>query len=315
MKKVISAVLTAAMVVGMGVSVLAATPSKTVADEVKASGSATVTGVLGIVSDAKVTAKEDTAQVEEVLQDITSDADLQKAAGASKEKKTTIDVTVTQAFEMQTSNLLDAANVKLTIESKVIEAAYEDNEQVTVLVAVPKTRADGTVTYTYYTVPGKVVNGEIVVNLKGRQVKLYGSNFILVAVKHRGHKATVAAPQVESDFAGFPLFRDGKVQTGRVTLTAKLQCCHSVKCHRDHRSNPPFSCHALPDVHIVCGGLHGIAAAVDRIRARSIKLNIILASRMSSVTAITSALFTKSQRTLSGKYVSITTKGRPAYVC
>lgn len=63
--------------------------------------SATVTGVLGIVSDVKVTAKEDTAQVEEVLQDITSDADLQKV-GASKEKKTTIDVTVTQAFEMQT---------------------------------------------------------------------------------------------------------------------------------------------------------------------------------------------------------------------
>ena len=180
MKKVISAVLTAAMVVGMGVSVLAATPSKTVADEVKASGSATVTGV---VSDVKVTAKEDTAETEEVLQDITSDADLQKAAGASKEKKTTIDVTVTQAFEMQTSNLLDAANVKLTIESKVIEAAYENGEEVTVLVAVPKTKADGTVTYTYYTVTGKVVDGEIVVNLKGRQVKLYGSNFVLVAVK------------------------------------------------------------------------------------------------------------------------------------
>ena len=180
-KKVISAVLTAAMVVGMGVSVLAATPSKTVADEVKASGSATVTGVLGIVSDVKVTAKEDTAQVEEVLQDITSDADLQKAAGASKGKK--LDIIVTQAFEMQTSNLLDAANVKLTIESKVIEAAYENGEEVTVLVAVPKTKADGTVTYTYYTVTGKVVNGEIVVNLKGRQVKLYGSNFVLVAVK------------------------------------------------------------------------------------------------------------------------------------
>lgn len=183
MKKVISAVLTAAMVVGMGVSVLAATPSKTVADEVKASGSATVTGVLGIVSDVKVTAKEDTAQVEKVLQDITSDAELQKTAGASKEKKTTVDVTVTQAFEMRTSNLLDAANVKLTIESKVVEAAYEDNEEVTVLVAVPKTKADGTVTYTYHTVTGKVVDGKIVVNLKGRQVKLYGSNFVLVAVK------------------------------------------------------------------------------------------------------------------------------------
>ena len=181
MKKVISAVLTAAMVVGMGVSVLAATPSKTVADEVKASGSATVTGVLGVVGDVKITAKEDTAQVEEVLQDITSDADLQKAAGASKGKK--LDIIVTQAFEMQTSNLLDAANVKLTIESKVVEAAYEDNEKVTVLVAVPKTKADGTVTYTYYTVPGKVVDGKIVVNLKGRQVKLYGSNFVLVAVK------------------------------------------------------------------------------------------------------------------------------------
>ena len=178
MKKVISAVLTAAMVVGMGVSVLAATPSKTVADEVKASGSATVTGVVG---DVKVTAKEDTAQVEEVLQDITSDADLQKAAGASKGKK--LDIIVTQAFEMQTSNLLDDADVELTIESKVIEAAYEDNEQVTVLVAVPKTKADGTVTYTYYTVTGKVVDGKIVVNLKGRQVKLYGSNFVLVAVK------------------------------------------------------------------------------------------------------------------------------------
>lgn len=60
------------MVVGMGASVLAATPSKTVADEVKASGSATVTGGSGIVSDVKVNAKEDTAQVEEVLQDITS---------------------------------------------------------------------------------------------------------------------------------------------------------------------------------------------------------------------------------------------------
>ena len=183
MMKVISAVLTAAMVVGMGVSVLAATPSKTVADEVKASGSATVTGVLGIVSLAKAPPTEYTALVHNGLQDITSDPDLQKGGGASKQNTTTVDVTVTQAFEMQTSNLLDAANVKLTIESKVIEAAYEDNEQVTVLVAVPKTKADGTVTYTYYTVTGKVVNGEIVVNLKGRQVKLYGSNFVLVAVK------------------------------------------------------------------------------------------------------------------------------------
>lgn len=178
MKKVISAVLTAAMVVGMGVSVLAATPSKTVADEVKASGSATVTGVVG---DVKITAKEDTAQVEKVLKDITSDADLQKAAGASKGKK--LDIIVTQAFEMQTSNLLDDADVELTIESKVIKAAYENGEEVTVLVAVPKTKADGTVTYTYYTVTGKVVDGKIVVNLKGRQVKLYGSNFVLVAVK------------------------------------------------------------------------------------------------------------------------------------
>ena len=183
MKKIISVALTAAMVVGMGVSVLAATPSKTVADEVKASGSATVTGVLGIISDVKVTAKEDTAEAEEVLKDIVSNVDLQKAVGASEEKKTTVDVTVTQAFEMQTSNLLDAANVELTVESKVIEAAYEENEEVTVLVAVPTTKADGTVTYTYHTVTGKVVDGKIVVSLKGRQIKLYGSNFVLVAVK------------------------------------------------------------------------------------------------------------------------------------
>lgn len=180
MKKIISVALTAAMVVGMGVSVLAATPSKTVADEVKASGSATVTGV---VSDVKVTAKEDTAETEEVLKDIVSNVDLQKAVGASEEKKETVDVTAAQPFEVQTSNLLDAANVELTVESKVIEAAYEENEEVVVLVAVPTTKADGTVTYTYYTVTGKVVNGKIVVSLKGRQIKSFGSNFTLVALK------------------------------------------------------------------------------------------------------------------------------------
>lgn len=182
MKKIISVALTAAMVVGMGVSVLAATPSKTVADEVKASGSATVTGVLGIISDVKVTAKEDTAETEEVLKDIVSNVDLQKAVGASEEKKT-VDVTAAQTFEVQTSNLLDAANIELTVESKVIEAAYEENEEVVVLVAVPTTKADGTVTYTYQTVTGKVVNGKIVVSLKGRQIKSFGSNFTLVALK------------------------------------------------------------------------------------------------------------------------------------
>lgn len=181
MKKVISVVLTAAMVVGMGVSALAATPSKTVADEVKASGSATVTGALDVVGDVKITAKDDTAQVEKVLKDITSDADLQKAAGASKGKR--LDIIVAQAFEMQTTNLLDDADVELTIESKVIKAAYENGEEVTVLVAVPTTKAKGTVSYTYYTVSGKVVNGKIVVSLKGRQVKLYGSNFTLLALK------------------------------------------------------------------------------------------------------------------------------------
>ena len=96
MKKIISVALTAAMVVGMGVSVLAATPSKTVADEVKASGSATVTGVLGIISDVKVTAKEDTAETEEVLKDIVSNVD----AG-------------NEAFNTLTTNLSFAgANVK-----------------------------------------------------------------------------------------------------------------------------------------------------------------------------------------------------------
>ena len=176
MKKVISVALTAAMVVGMGVSVLAATPSKTVADEVKASGSATVTGVLGIVSDVKVSAKEDTAETEEVLKDIVSNVDLQKAVGASEEKKETVDVTAAQPFEVQTSNLLDAANIELTVE-------YKENEEVVVLVAVPTKQADGTVTYTYQTVTGKVVNGKIVVSLKGRQVKGFGSHFTLVALK------------------------------------------------------------------------------------------------------------------------------------
>ena len=50
-------------------------------------------------------------------------------------------------------------------------------------MAVPTTKADGTVTYTYHTVTGKVVNGKIVVSLKGRQIKSFGSNFTLVALK------------------------------------------------------------------------------------------------------------------------------------
>ena len=183
MKKVISVVLTAAMVVGKGVSALAATPSKTVADEVKASGSATVTGVLGVISDVEVTAREDTAQAEDVLKDVVSAVDLQKIVGASEEKKVTVDVTAAQTFDVQTSNLLGVANVELTVESKVIEAAYSEGERVEVLVAVPTAKADGTVSYTYYTVSGKVVNGKIVVSLKGRQVKLYGSNFTLLALK------------------------------------------------------------------------------------------------------------------------------------
>nr|DAO93817.1 MAG TPA: hypothetical protein [Caudoviricetes sp.] len=48
-----------------------------------------------------------------------------------------------------------------------------------------------------------------------------------------------------------------------------------------HRSKPPFSCHALPDVHIVGGGLHGGAAAVDgvglgRIQTELIYLSIVV---------------------------------------
>ena len=87
MKKVISAVLTAAMVVGMGVSVSAATPSKTVADRSRPAVLLPSPVVLGIVSDVKVTARRIPPQVEEVLQDITSDADLQKAAGHFERKE------------------------------------------------------------------------------------------------------------------------------------------------------------------------------------------------------------------------------------
>ena len=184
MKKVISAVLTAAMVVGMGVSVLAATPSKTVADEVKASGSATVTGVLGIVSDVKITAKEDTAEVEEVLKDIVSNVDLQEAVGASEEKKVTVDIATAQTFEMQTSNLLDAANIELTVESKVIEAAYKENEEVAVVVMVPVVDKDGNVTYEKMVVTGVVKGGKVQVKLTGAQLKKIGKKSVtMVATK------------------------------------------------------------------------------------------------------------------------------------
>ena len=183
MKKVVSAVLTAAMVVGMGVSVLAATPSKTVADEVKATGEAKVTGIAGIIGDVEISAVQDTAQAEEVLKDVVANVDLKEAVGASEETKAAVDVTAAQTFNVETSNLANFATVELTIESKVVEAAYAENEEVTVLVAVPTVAADGTVTYTYHTVTGKFVDGKVVLNLSGRQIKSYGSNFTLLALK------------------------------------------------------------------------------------------------------------------------------------
>lgn len=102
--------------------------------------------------------------------------DLKEAAGASEETKTAVDVTAAQTFNVETSNLANFATVELTIESKVVEAAYAENEEVVVLVAVPTVATDGTVT-------GKFVNGKVVLNLSGRQIKSHGSNFTLLALK------------------------------------------------------------------------------------------------------------------------------------
>lgn len=207
MKRIASFVLTTALVLGMGASAFAAaTPSKVVQDEVKADASVTVSGLGGLGAMVEVKKIEEVAKTTEeikkvkenyknVLTDVVDKVDLKKTvsemlADTEEQKETVrVEVTAVQTFTVVTKRLANLADVEVALESKMIDAAYTENEKLVVLVAVPKVDAAGKVTYTYTKVKAVYKDGKIRVALTGRQLKDFGSTFTVIALKRVVQKA------------------------------------------------------------------------------------------------------------------------------
>lgn len=207
MKRIASFVLTTALVLGMGASAFAAaTPSKVVQDEVKADASVTVSGLGGLGAMVEVKKIEEVAKTTEeikkvkenyknVLTDVVDKVDLKKTvsemlADTEEQKETVrVEVTAVQTFTVVTKRLANLADVEVALESKMIDAAYTENEKLVVLVAVPKVDAAGKVTYTYKKIEAIYKDGKIRVALTGRQLKDFGSTFTVIALKQVVQKA------------------------------------------------------------------------------------------------------------------------------
>lgn len=207
MKRIASFVLTTALVLGMGASAFAAaTPSKVVQDEVKADASVTVSGLGGLGAMVEVKKIEEVAKTTEeikkvkenyknVLTDVVDKVDLKKTvsemlADTEEQKETVrVEVTAVQTFTVVTKRLANLADVEVALESKMIDAAYTENEKLVVLVAVPKVDAAGKVTYTYTKVKAIYKDGKVRVALTGRQLKDFGSTFTVIALKRVVQKA------------------------------------------------------------------------------------------------------------------------------
>ena len=207
MKRIASFVLTTALVLGMGASAFAAaTPSKVVQDEVKADASVTVSGLGGLGAMVEVKKIEEVAKTTEeikkvkenyknVLTDVVDKVDLKKTvsemlADTEEQKETVrVEVTAVQTFTVVTKRLANLADVEFALESKMIDAAYTENEKLVVLVAVPKVDAAGKVTYTYTKVKAVYKDGKIRVALTGKQLKDFGSTFTVIALKRVVQKA------------------------------------------------------------------------------------------------------------------------------
>lgn len=210
MKKIVSFVLTTALVLGMGASAFAAaTPSKVVLDEVKADASVTVGGLSGLGAKVEVKKIEEVAKTTEevkkveeeyknVLTDVVNKVDLKKAISevlpqetAAEEQKETVrvEVAAVQTFTVVTERLANFADVEVALESEMIDSVYTENEKLVVLVAVPKVDAAGKVTYTYTKVEAVYKNGKVRVSLTGKQLKDFGSTFTVMALKQVKQKA------------------------------------------------------------------------------------------------------------------------------
>ena len=204
MKKIVSFVLTTALVLGMGASAFAAaTPSKVVLDEVKADASVTVGGLSGLGAKVEVKKIEEVAKTAEevkkveeeyknVLTDVVNKVDLKKAisevlpqetAAEEQKENVKVEVAAVQTFTVVTERLANFADVEVALESEMIDSVYTENEKLVVLVAVPKVDAAGKVTYTYTKVEAVYKNGKVRVSLTGKQLKDFGSTFTVMALK------------------------------------------------------------------------------------------------------------------------------------
>ena len=182
MKRIASVILTGALILSMGAAAFAATPSKTVADEIKAVAAVETTG-FDRVSISTEETEATVAQSAEVVAELASSTEeLKEAVGATAEEK--VEITAVQTVTIEQTPLFNRTEATVSLSSAVIDAAYKENEQVTVLVMVPVVGKDGTVTYEKIAVTGVVKNGKVQVKLTGAQLKKIGKKSVtLVATK------------------------------------------------------------------------------------------------------------------------------------
>lgn len=198
--KVASLVLTAALVVGVGISAFAATktPSKTVPDEIAATVETTTTAGQGTLTtkqtktDAKT--EEEKAEVDnrtkQALNNISASVDLKKETGATEEER--VEVAAAEEVTVVENTLPDDAQVTVNVKSEVVDTVYEEEEKVTVIIAIPVLNKDGTqkrdengkLVFTYKRATATVKNGQLRLELTNAQLKEYGTRFTVIALKN-----------------------------------------------------------------------------------------------------------------------------------
>ena len=197
--KAASLVLTAALVVGVGISAFAATttPSKTVVDEVAASVETTTTGEGTIVTtESKKVAKTEEEKTEvntrtqQAVNNIGASVDLKKETGATEEER--VEVAAAEEVTVVENTLPNDAKVTVNVKSEVVDTVYEEEEKVTVMIAIPVLNKDGTqkrdengkLVFTYKRATATVKNGQLRLELTNAQLKEYGTRFTVIALKN-----------------------------------------------------------------------------------------------------------------------------------
>lgn len=184
MKRIASVILTGALILSMGAAAFAATPSKTVADEIKATATVEKTTGFDRVSISTEETEATVAQSAAVVTELASSTEeLKETVGAAAEEK--VEIIAVQTVTNERTPLFNRTEATVSLSSAVIDAACNEDERVTVLVMVPVVGKDGTKTYTkIFVVTGVVKDGKVQVQLTGAQLKKIGKkNVTLVAIK------------------------------------------------------------------------------------------------------------------------------------